>query len=253
MLYYIYTLIYISFKDSAMNYDDRDKLLRKVKHCLAMGESSNENEAASAIRQASKMMERHGISKQDLLLLDIKYSSSKTDLPRSAIPSYLAHLSGMIAFIFGCKVFYEYNMAANKYRAVFVGLDTYSEIAGYAFDVLSAQLKSARKLYLKNNLNRVRIKKNKYTRADSFCLGWVKGVAYLVKDIKPPVVDCKMIEQKLLVEKGEMATAKTSNTGKGLAQSKVSADYIHGFIAGEDAHLHNAVQGEKPRDMISHH
>ena len=45
---------------------DRDKILDKIKKCLALSASSNEHEAEAALRQARKMMETHGITDLDI-------------------------------------------------------------------------------------------------------------------------------------------------------------------------------------------
>ena len=45
---------------------DRDKILDKIKKCLALSASSNEHEAEAALRQARKMMEANGITDLDI-------------------------------------------------------------------------------------------------------------------------------------------------------------------------------------------
>lgn len=230
--------------------NDNERLMKRIKHCLAMAASSNENEAATALRQATNMMKKHGISQEDMLMADIIYSKSNTKLPKTAIPSYICGLSGMVAHMFGCKVYFQYDGDSDKYKACFVGSDIHAEIASYAFDVLSAQLKEARKLYLKNDLKRVRIKKNKYSRADRFCMGWVEGVELLVGNITPPKADIKLIEQKMKHDLGELSIAKTSNDGNKAPRTGSVDDYIQGYIASDDAELHTAVEANKAKAMI---
>lgn len=232
--------------------NDNERLMKRIKHCLAMASSSNENEAATALRQATNMMKKHGISEEDILIADITYSESNTKLPRTAIPSYICRLSGMIASMFGCKIYYQYDCESAKYKACFVGSEIHAEIASYAFDVLSSQLKEARKLYLKKDLKRVRIKKNKYSRADRFCMGWVKGVEFLVGNITPPKADIKLIEQKMKNDLGELSITKTSNNGENAPRTGSVDDYIQGYIASDDAELHTAVKGDLEKDMIEH-
>ena len=47
---------------------DKEKVLDKIKKCLALGESANEHEAAQAIRQAQMLMKKYGISEIDIEL-----------------------------------------------------------------------------------------------------------------------------------------------------------------------------------------
>ncbi|MDN5619690.1 MAG: DUF2786 domain-containing protein [Psychrobacter sp.] len=230
--------------------DENDRLMKRIKHCLAMASSSNENEAATALRQATNMMKKHGISEEDMLMADITYSTSNTKLPRTAVPSYICRLSGMVARMFGCKHYYKYDYESDKYKACYVGSNIHAEIASYAFDVLSSQLKDARKLYLKNDLRRVRIKKNKYSRADRFCMGWVKGVELLVGNITPPKADIKLIEQKMQSDLGALSVTKTSNTGSNAPRTGSVDDYMQGYIASDDAELHTAVGADEAKAMI---
>ncbi|WP_304672555.1 DUF2786 domain-containing protein [Neisseria bergeri] len=47
---------------------DKQKVLEKIKRCLALGESANEHEVAQAIRQAQILMKKYGISEMDVEL-----------------------------------------------------------------------------------------------------------------------------------------------------------------------------------------
>ena len=53
---------------------DKESVLRKIKHCLALSKSANETESATALRQAHAMMSKYGISMDDIALDDIKKS-----------------------------------------------------------------------------------------------------------------------------------------------------------------------------------
>lgn len=55
---------------------ERNKVLDKIRKCLALSTSSNEHEAAAALRQARKLMDAHGIT-------DLTCWRQK---PRSAVP-----------------------------------------------------------------------------------------------------------------------------------------------------------------------
>ena len=43
-----------------------EKILDKIKKCLALASSANEHEAAAALRQAQKLMQAHGLTDQDV-------------------------------------------------------------------------------------------------------------------------------------------------------------------------------------------
>jgi len=48
-----------------------EKILGKIKKCLALATSSEPHEAAAAMRQAQKLMELHGIGQIDVKRSDI--------------------------------------------------------------------------------------------------------------------------------------------------------------------------------------
>ena len=43
-----------------------ERVIRKIKHCLALAQSANENEAATALRQAQALMREHRLTDMDV-------------------------------------------------------------------------------------------------------------------------------------------------------------------------------------------
>lgn len=234
--------------------NDKDSILRKIKHCLGLSKSSNENEAAMALRQAHALMQKHNISLDDVELADIKESKADTSASRKPV-QYQINLAHMIAHIFGCDFYIQsksdgfyWDRVKYENSWVFVGLDMYAEIASYAFDVLNRQLKTARREYIKTKLNRVRLAKNKYARADEFCLGWVDSVEKIIRNLAPPSVNKDLIKQKM--------KSKNLTTGKALdrvSNSKATAsvnDYLNGRMEGKNAQLYNAMNGSNHTGLL---
>lgn len=56
---------------------DKEKVLDKIKKCLALGRSANEHEAAQALRQAQALMEKYKVNAEDIALS--KVSEQKAD------------------------------------------------------------------------------------------------------------------------------------------------------------------------------
>lgn len=54
-----------------MSQNNQDKIISKIKKCLALAKSNNPHEAAAALRQARKMMTQYQINEADVLLSDI--------------------------------------------------------------------------------------------------------------------------------------------------------------------------------------
>lgn len=230
---------------------DKEDILRKIKHCLALSKSANENEAAMALRQAHAMMEKYGITHEDIQLADIQEAKAETTASKNP-HQYQVYLARIVAHIFGCKFYIgnepDYEWHRDKPVWMFVGLDIYAAIASYAFDVLSRQLKQARKHYIATELKRVRILKNKYARADKFCLGWVNSVERLITNLVPPndnqaLIDLKMKEKNLTTCK---ALDRVSNSK---AQSATN-DFYNGRIEGKNARLNNAMHGSTVSGLL---
>ena len=150
---------------------DDDRILRKIKACLALAKSANPNEAATALRQAKKMMESYGFTESDVELADIAETSRTTGSSSKKIPSYLNGLITLIADVFGVRPVILQRLRIN--HVTFIGVETSVDIAGYAFDVLRRQLTKARNAHFKkrrgHRINRIR-------KADSYAIGWVIAV-----------------------------------------------------------------------------
>lgn len=234
-----------------MSNQDKKRILDKIIRCLALSKSSNEHEAATALRQAHAMMKQHNISMDDVKFADIKFQRSSTRTARNPA-LYLAHLADMIAELFGCKMYLGNGEGKLEYAAVFcfVGLEMHSTIASYSHDSLARQLKQARLEYMRTELKRVRLTKNKTARADAFCHGWVATVERLVSKLVPPTTDMAMIEYVMNRE----LTLKTKNPVDRVSKNRAASasdDFYNGIVAGKDAKLHHAMDGTNSRKLIN--
>ena len=48
-----------------------ERVIRKIKRCLALSKSSNENEAATAMRQAQALMREYRLTEMEVHLSDV--------------------------------------------------------------------------------------------------------------------------------------------------------------------------------------
>ena len=230
---------------------DKKRIMDKIIRCLALSKSSNEHEAATALRQAHAMMEKHGISKDDIELSDIKFKASNT---RSAQrpPVYQIALANMIAKLFGCQNYMGNGVGEKSHVRVmcFVGLEMHSDIASYAYDSLFRQLKQARQAYIKTELKRVRLAKNKAARADAFCLGWVATVRGLVRKLVPLATNMLLIERAMSQELDLRETGGLDRVSKSKGRTGTN-DFHNGLVAGKSAQLHHAMNGHGEQTLIN--
>lgn len=76
--------------------------IRKIKHCLALSQSSNENEAATAMRQAQALMREYQLTETDVKLSDVgEVESSMSRAERR--PLWDRQLSVLVVSVFNVK------------------------------------------------------------------------------------------------------------------------------------------------------
>lgn len=222
----------------------REEAILKIKKCLALTKSGNENEAAIALRQAQALMREYQI---DPDLLDIVEASSESNVKKTP-QSWEAMLVSTIAKSLQCRLIFS---SGNSYFGTkanwsFIGVDPAPEIASYAFDVLYRQVNKARKTFIETTLKRVTVKKNKVRRADLFCEGWVESVQHLIGglDIEFPENTKDRIKKYMDQAHKNLGsfTPKDRNRGKTLNDRALN-DFHAGKQSGKSAQLNNAMNG----------
>lgn len=150
-----------------------ERILDKIKKCLALASSANEHEAAAALRQAQKLMQAHGLTDHDVLAAQAGESGVKAGA--AVKPSaWETALAIEVGDAFGCRTLFRSGYGGIW---VYVGVGAAPEVCSYAFAVLLRQARRARAGYIGNVLKRVKRATIKTRRADLFCEGWVQTAA----------------------------------------------------------------------------
>lgn len=224
----------------------REEAILKIKKCLALSKSSNEHEAATALRMAQALMRDYQIDPDLLDIVEASCDSKATKTPQA----WEASLVLTIAKSLQCKPIFSSGNSCFGIKAqwTFIGVDPAPEIASYAFDVLYRQINRARKNFIEVTLKRVTVKKNKVRRADMFCDGWVESVQHLITglDIDVPVNTLERIQKYMDKSRGQLSsfTPKDRNKGKAF-NDRAASDYHAGKQSGKSAKLNSAVNGGK--------
>lgn len=150
---------------------DKNKILQKIKKCMALSASSNPHEAAAAMRQAQKLMAKFGISDDEVRLADVAEAHCTTCM-RSAT-GWMAFLANTVAKAYRCEVWFTNAYAWETVHAVFCGVQPAQELAVYSFTVLRRLLSAQRSTYYKKTRGK---RSNRIARADSYALGWITRV-----------------------------------------------------------------------------
>lgn len=177
-----------------------ERVIRKIKRCLALSKSSNENEAATAMRQAQALMREYRLTELDVRLSDVdEVQSEKSRANRR--PTWDRHLSGIVARVFGCRpLSYRHwcdTSGRMVERALFVGVTPAPQIAMYAYETLLSKLTQARRDYVA----RVRCGKSRSayspeTAGDHFAIAWVSVVHGKIHELVPRGEEDQALEQR---------------------------------------------------------
>lgn len=177
---------------------EQERIIDKIKKCLALSQSDNPNEAASALRQAQALMRKHGIDEATLSEADIIIVMAD-ELSASAVrpAQWEMGLMHCIGLAFGCSAMIlpapkiggrRTGNAAYRY----VGLTSQAELAAYTGTVLLRRVRSARDTHVAGLKKEARIEGWRLTAAEAksageaYATGWVSQVAELVEAFAQP-------------------------------------------------------------------
>lgn len=220
---------------------DRDIIIAKIKKCLALAASSNEHEAAIALRQAQRLMQQHGITDLDVEAADIQEEATRAGACTKPA-KWECGLAVRVANAFDCQSYLRRGWSFGEW--VFVGAAPSGEIARYTFEVMFRQIKRQRAAYIKSALKRCG-PTNRSRRADLFCEGWVMSATALIERFAGSAEKSARIAAYLEAKHELKPLAVINrNAGRKLAERDYS-DLVAGEAAGRDAQLNRGVAGSE--------
>lgn len=157
---------------------NKEEAIKKIKKCLALGQSPEPEEAAAALRQAQKLANKFNIQNYEMLN-SVEVSEHWTRSNTKTAPKlYESELAYVISMVFGCKLLFSRRPGSTMEDGdggyLFVGVAPGPEVAAYTFKVLMRQLTNARAEYAADYLKRYSA--NKLHAKDLFSLGWVLAI-----------------------------------------------------------------------------
>lgn len=224
--------------------NQKEKILNKIKKCMALGDSTNEHEAAAAMRQARKLMDKHGLTEAHVGLAE--YGEEGVDLGYRRLPGWVAALAAVVGTAFQCSTY-------SSWRSVdYVGRKENAVIASYCLEVLMRQLKGSRKQFVASfpSYGRcgARIKRE---NADAYCEGWVSAVAAKVKEFAAPLTQQEKARHNQYLTDVKETKVKKSKQRKSATEASTSAMAAAqlGYCAGKDVQLHHGM--ESGREVLA--
>ena len=221
---------------------NRERIIDKIKKCLALGASSNEHEAAAALRQAKKLMDEYGISD-----LDMQAAGASEDRTRAgavkAPSNWETALASKVAAAFTCRIIFSPSWFRNNGEWIFIGTAPAPELAAYAFTVLHRQAKRARAEHIKKVLKRCKAA-TKTRRADLFCEGWVRAATAQINAFAGTEEQVSTIDAYMAKHYPNLGDMKSRDrNGDRNLSSREFSDYAAGNLSGRGAQLNHGVGG----------
>ncbi|QVN08320.1 DUF2786 domain-containing protein [Pseudomonas rhodesiae] len=244
---------------SAQKIDEKklERAIRKIKHCLALAQSANENEAATALRQAQALMLEYRLTEMDVKLSDVGEVESALFRTKRR-PAWDQQLSIAVAEAFSCTTLRRRTWSSAKDQviecATFVGVSPAQNIALYAYEALHTKLTQARKAYcsaVRSGVHRSRYSAE--TAGDHFALAWVWEVQSKLKALVPQRDDVSLghtpTGQDLVAIEAQdrdlineyLATQDIGESRKGKSVELDLNAQIAGMLAGSKVDLHAGI------------
>lgn len=234
------------------NMQSMQSVMRRLKKIMALSESSNAGEAAAALHQAQVLMEKYGLSQQDVALSEVVEES--ITLQTARVPNNDKYLAHIIVDAIGVEVIsYRFikrtGFPSPPVSLKFIGLSYKVEIAKYVFSQLRRQLtKSMNESFAKflddhkipQGATRINAK-----RRDAYGLAWSQAVMEQVRKLAPVE---RNETAKVFIEKnyGELKNdAKQNKTTSSSKEDNISAWMSHmGWRDGQKVKLHAGINNE---------
>lgn len=229
-----------------MNNSEKDRVLRRIKKCLALSESNNEHEAATALRQAKRMMDKYGIDVADARSPDYQVLDlSDGKLRKARLTQAEKILYSVVSSFFGCTLYYSGGWP------VIIGTAPSPKIVEYAATVLLRQMRSsysAMQSYIEQQIGGPLDTASKRKARHSYSLAWSSSVHQKVKEFAAAI----MPEQQKAHEKaaskhwGVDATAIRSKPVREIKDGCAISNYAagKGLMDGKKANLSMAMHSE---------
>lgn len=217
-----------------------ERILNKIKKCLALSQSPEPAEAAAALRQAQKLMEMHGISQADLSRADLGEAEVKSKVSVSRPKDWELRLLNLVAKAFGCKLLWtkSSSYSVDVYgRYVLIGLKAQVQLAQYTAEVMQRKLIKARGTFT-NSLPSYLSRGEKTVQADGFCHGWVMAISKTVHEFALNGETKELIDGRV----NELSTGQAKVQKRRAGTVGLNA----GLEAGSSESIHRPVSDREP-------
>jgi len=224
------------------------KIIDKIYKCLRLSESGNPNEAALALRQATSMMKKYGISDAQIMAAEVTESATSAGT-RFNPPFWALALANLIAEAFQCR-----NLISRQYGRCpefrFIGLGFKAEVATYSYSVLQRYLFRAIEEFALTAENSTKDESEKQRRTEVFAQAWLFRVGRTVSEFIGENADKKVIDSYIQEKYGE--TAEMVSETPTSTQSADYDDILSGMRAANEVALYRSVGQFMKPPLLQH-
>ncbi|KXV51167.1 hypothetical protein AD945_00635 [Gluconobacter albidus] len=222
---------------------DKEKIVERIRKLLALAQSQNASEAASALAKVQELMARYEVDGVTMEMASFAEVHAEFRISRAERPAtYALQLAVACRRAFGVSCIWD-----GQGRLSFYGDLGRSELAAYAFTVLGRQCVGARKIYF--GALRKRIKKmTRIKRADAFAQGWVLTATRTLGRLKIGERETELLQ---LFKEQKFTDATSIDPRTPRAVNGQDNAYFSGVREGRNARLEHAMSGGGIRSLTA--
>ena len=225
------------------------KIIDKIYKCLRLSESGNPNEAALALRQATSMMKKYGISDAQVLAAEVTESATQAG-KRFNPPFWALALANLVAEAFQCR-----NLISRQYgrrpEFRFIGLGFKTEVATYSYTVLHRYLLRAINDFELSAEDSAKDETEKQRRTEVFAQAWLFRVGRTVSEFIGDDADKAIIDEYIQEKYGETAEMAREATPTN-TQTADYDDILSGMRAANEVELYRSVGRFMEPQLLQH-
>ena len=208
------------------------EIVEKVKKLLALSESPNESEAATALAKAHALLESHNLSMGDVIYKNVNEAVQPFLVATNTLPSWIEILTNNVAEFNFCSFIKMNTEKAPSY--VLIGRPINVTVASQLID------------YLIQTVNRIASNRNE--TSDAFKFGMVYSILKRLSEIYNPTVESKALVLNTEKENDDLLNKLFGND---IRKNEISPDtsdsgaYFRGWIEGKTVGLDAQIDGNE--------
>lgn len=213
------------------------KIIDKICKCLRLSESANPNEAALALRQATSMMKKYGVSDAQVLAAEVTESAAHVG-DRYNPPFWALALANLVSEAFECR-----NLISRQYGSSpefrFIGLGFKAEVATYSYTVLHRYLSQAiEEFTLSVDKTNKKESAEENRRVEVFAQAWLFRVGRTVSEFIGDTADKEVIDKYIHDKYGETVELMSESVE---TQYDDYDDILSGMRSADEVELYRSV------------